>query len=308
MQNLKSILFATDFRGASAQAGNVAVHLASAFGAHVTLLHVLDVVSPDALLVQQYKAHSEDLLRQVSDQLADRKVAVTRLPIGVGSRAYEIVRAADEVNADMILIGAGELAVGDVYSVGSVAEAVIQHARQPVLAVCPGTDPVRFARILCAVDHSPASREGLQAAVRLTGAFGGSLVVLSVVPPLYWIDKAVIVPPLQWLVAEDAAKTLDRARVEHDRHWRDEFPRFLAGIEFGDARWSKELRQGEPHKEIVAAANEHRADLIVMGTTGRSGVRRLLLGSITRKVLRRLPCSLLAVKEPVVKDRAKERS
>jgi nucleotide-binding universal stress UspA family protein len=265
--------------------------------AHVTLLHVLDVVSPDPHLVQHYKKHAVNLLRQVSDQLADRKVAVTQLPIGVGSLAYEIVRAADEVKADMILIGAGELTVGDVFSVGSVAESVIQHARQPVLAIRAGAELVRFAKILCPVDHSAVSREGLQAAIRLAGAFGGEIVVLSVVPPLHWFDKAAIVPPLQWLVAEDAANTLDRARIEHDRHWQAEFSRFLEGIEFGDVRWTKELRQGEPQNEIIAAAQVYHVDLIVMGATGRAGVQRLLLGSVTRKVLRRLPCALLAVKD-----------
>jgi nucleotide-binding universal stress UspA family protein len=302
MQNPKSILFATDFRAASAQAGEAAVRLASTFGAHVHLLHVMDVVPAPQVLLPQYQAHAADLLRQVSDQLARRDVAVKVLPIGVGSRADVIVRSADEVQADLIVIGAGELSAGDVYSAGSVAEAVIQHARQPVLAARPRADPLRFAKILCAVDHSPASREGLHAATSLARACGGVLVVLSVVPPLYWIDKAAVVPPLQWLVAKDAAKTLDRARIEHDSHWRDEFPRFLAGIDFSDVPWSKELRQGEPQKEIVAAANEHRADVIVMGTTGRSGVRRLMLGSVTRKVLRRLPCSLLAVKETTVRE------
>lgn len=296
MQNLKSILFGTDFRRSSTQAAEVAVHLARALGAHVTLLHVMDVVPADPLLLHQYKERAVDLLRQVTDQLVEGKVAVTALPIGVGSRAYEIVRAADEVRADMILIGAGELTVGDVFSVGSVAESVIQYARQPVLAIRPGADPVRFARILCPVDHSSVSKEGLQTAIRLAGAFGGEIVVLSVVPPLRWFDKAAIVPPLQWLVSEDASKTLDRARVDHDNNWRAEFDRFLEGVEFGDVRWTKELRQGDPQSEIITAADEHHADVIVMGATGRAGVRRLLLGSVTRQVLRRLPCALLAVR------------
>jgi len=297
MQNLKSIVFATDFRRASTQAAEVAVHLAQALGAHLKLLHVMDVVSIDPLLLKQYREHAADLLRQVSGQLAGRKVAATALPIGVGSRAYEIVRTADEVKADMILIGAGELTVGDVYSVGSVAESVIQHARQPVLAIRPGADPVRFAKILCPVDHSSVSKEGLETAIRLAAAFGGAIVVLSVVPPLGWIEKTAIVPPLQWLAAEDTSKTLARAQVEHDSNWRAEFDRFLEGVEFGAVPWTKELRQGEPHAEIVAAARAHHTDVIVMGATGRSGIRRLLMGSVTRHVLRQLPCALLAVKD-----------
>ena len=186
--------------------------------------------------------------------------------------------------------------MGDVFSVGSVAESVIQYARQPVLAIRPGADPIRFAKILCPVDHSSVSKEGLQTAIRLARAFGGAIVVLSVVPPLRWLDKAAIVPPLQWMVSEDASKTQDRARVDHDSQWRAEFVEFLEGVEFGEVPWTKELRQGEPRTEIVAAARAHHADVIVMGATGRSGVRRLLLGSVTRHVLRQLPCALLAVK------------
>lgn len=299
MKNLKSILFATDFRGASTKAAaEVAVHLGSALGMHVTLLHVVDVVPDSPLLQHQYKEYAVELLRQVSDQLADRKVAVTTLPIGVGSRAEVIVRTADQMKADMILIGAGELAAGGVFSVGSVAETVIQHARQQVLAIRPGADPVRFTKILCPVDLSPVSREGLQTAIRLAGALGGAIVVLSVVPPLRWLDKAAIVPPLKWLVTEDASKTLVRASAEHDSTWRAEFVRFLEGAEFGAVPWNKEVRQGEPRNEIVAAAREHHADVIVMGATGRSGVRGVLMGSVTRQVLRQLPCALLAVKDP----------
>ena len=297
MQNLKSILFATDFRGASAQTAEVAVQLASALGAHIRLLHVVDVVPTSSLFQLQYKEHAVDLLRQISDHLADRNVAVTALPIGVGSRADVIVRTADEVKADLILIGAGELTAGDVFSVGSVAEAVIQHARQPVLAIRPGADPVRFAKILCPVDHSPVSRVGLQTAIRLAAAFGGAVDVLTVVPPLRWFNKAAIVPPLQWLAADDASKTLAQATVENDSNWRAEFVRFLEGVKFGDVRWNKEIRQGEPWKEIVASAQAHHSDVIVLGATGRSGAHRLLIGSVTRHVLRQLPCALLAVKD-----------
>lgn len=297
MQNLKSILFATDFRGASAQAVEVAVQLASAFGAQVMLLHVVDVLPTSPLLEQQYKEHAIDLLRQTSEQLAARRVVVTALPIGVGSRADVIVRSADEVKADLILIGAGELTAGDVFSVGSVTETVIQHARQPVLAIRPGADPARFAKILCPVDHSTVSREALQTAIRLARAFGGTIDVLSVVPPLRWFDRTAIVLPLHWLAAEEASKTLDLARVEQARNWRAEFDRFLEGAEFGDVRWTRELRQGEPQTEILAAARAHQSNVIVMGSTGRSGVRRLLIGGVTRHVLRQLPCALFVVKD-----------
>lgn len=59
-----------------------------------------------------------------------------------------------------------------------------------------------------------------------------------------------------------------------------------------------ELRRGVPWKEIDAAATESKADLIVMGTHGRHGVSRMVLGSVAEKVVRTAPCSVLTVRLP----------
>ena len=58
------------------------------------------------------------------------------------------------------------------------------------------------------------------------------------------------------------------------------------------------LRTGVPHGEIVAAAREEGADLVVIGTHGRGGVDRLLLGSVADRVIRLAPCPVLAVRHP----------
>ncbi len=56
------------------------------------------------------------------------------------------------------------------------------------------------------------------------------------------------------------------------------------------------LVEGEPAAEIVRVAREHQCDLIVMGTHGRTGLQRLLMGSIAEQVMRRAPCPVLTVK------------
>jgi len=58
------------------------------------------------------------------------------------------------------------------------------------------------------------------------------------------------------------------------------------------------LLEGDPATEIVRYAMEHGMDLIVMGTHGRTGVERLLMGSVAEKVMREAPCSTLVVKLP----------
>ena len=168
---------------------------------------------------------------------------------------------------------------------GPVAEEVLERAPQPVLAVRPGGPTPRFKKVLCPVDQSATSRQGLLNASRLARVFGGHLVVLTVVPAVSWLSAAV------------ATGQLAGATTEYESKWRSEFEQFLQEIPFPEVKWEREVRQGAPDQQIIAAAREHQADLIVMGATGRTGLARVLLGSVTRRVLQQLPCSLLAVKQ-----------
>ncbi len=69
-----------------------------------------------------------------------------------------------------------------------------------------------------------------------------------------------------------------------------------AGTSGLGARWL--VRSGVPHAEIAAAARQERADLIVMGTHGRSGLDRALLGSVADRVIRLGPCPVVSVRTP----------
>jgi nucleotide-binding universal stress UspA family protein len=63
-------------------------------------------------------------------------------------------------------------------------------------------------------------------------------------------------------------------------------------------RFEGRLCEGEPAEEIIRLAGKTRSDLIVMGTHGRTGLGRLLLGSVAEEVLRRAPCPVLLLKKP----------
>ena len=60
--------------------------------------------------------------------------------------------------------------------------------------------------------------------------------------------------------------------------------------------WSKLIRYGEPCREILAVARETKSDLLVMGSVGRTGLSRILMGSVARKVAQEMPCSIVTVK------------
>ncbi|HEY8504002.1 MAG TPA: universal stress protein, partial [Gemmataceae bacterium] len=149
MSALQSILLATDFRPASKEAARVAARLASAFGSRVSLLHVIEPLPSWPVAVELFQDQAEGLLRELADELAAQGVAVTDPILAVGPAGDTIVQKAQELDVDLILIGAGEESRFERYSPGPVAEEVLEMAPQPVLAVRPGGPPLRFQKILC---------------------------------------------------------------------------------------------------------------------------------------------------------------
>jgi len=282
MRMIQSILLPVDFHQASGSVTRTAARVAAVFGSHLTLLHVLEptLISPSEM--QYARERATERMRELIEVMALDKIVMDESAIVVGSSVHQIVRKAEEMDAGLVVMGTGERSRFD-RPPGPTTQGVLQHASQPVLAVRPGEPEAHFARILCPVDQSPVSLRGLRNAIQLARAFHGRLVVLSVAPEAS--------PPLMadgpWLAG---------MLRDHEPSWREEFDRFLKEIDFGNVSWQSEVRVGLAHEQIVAAARDHRADVIVMGSTGRSGLARLLMGSVTRRVVKQLPCSLLTVK------------
>jgi tetratricopeptide (TPR) repeat protein len=84
--------------------------------------------------------------------------------------------------------------------------------------------------------------------------------------------------------------------IEYQKMERDQFERFIKGFDFADVVWDKEVHYGHPADEIVRLADEAKYDLVMMGSTGRSGLPRILLGSTAEAVARRIRCCMLTVK------------
>lgn len=285
MHMMQSVLLATDYRPASQAAEQVLVRLASVFGSTVTLLHVLEPLPSWPVALVEEREQASKPLREMVRWLTNQKVEVKESAIAIGSPAETIIRKAEEYNADLILIGAGDRSRFDRFTPGPVADAVLQHASLPVLAVYPGGRTLQFRKILCPVDHSSVSSRGLRNAIKLTRAFDAELVVLSVVPEVSWLTAHVSKRSLQ-----------EEAFDRYQRQWREDFDRFIANHSFDGVKWTREVRLGSPHQQILAAVEEHQADLIVMGSSGRAGVARVFMDSVTRRILQELPCSLLSVK------------
>lgn len=150
---------------------------------------------------------------------------------------------------------------------------------------------VRFERILCPTDFSKYSFRAADYAVSLAKHYKGEVNFVHVVPE-------VLLHPDQYpyLVEPVRAEPEIRSRA-HDR--LDAFVA-LTRAEQIQSRFS--VAEGTPVSTILNIAEDEKADLICLGTHGREGVERLVLGSVAEKVLRKAPCPVLTISEPGDED------
>jgi nucleotide-binding universal stress UspA family protein len=140
-------------------------------------------------------------------------------------------------------------------------------------------------RIYCPVDFSPGSTQALRTAVRLAREREAELVVLHAwfLPMSTFATDYIYPDALVAHLTEDAHQGLEAARLQ--------------AIELGAPRVTSYLTQGTPWQQIVdATATDPACDLIVIGSHGRTGLRRLLLGSVAEMVVRHAPCPVLTVR------------
>ena len=145
---------------------------------------------------------------------------------------------------------------------------------------------IQLENILCPIDFSEFSARALEHAVAMARRFNGEVTVLHVIPyaAAYGGDLPYI--PTPPLIADPALKA--RAEIE--------VREFAEPAQDPAVPMSFEIRDGDPWREIRTMEEELPADLVVMGTHGRGGFERLLLGSVTEKVLRKVEASVLTVR------------
>ena len=137
--------------------------------------------------------------------------------------------------------------------------------------------------ILFPTDFSEASTSAFRSATEFARSSKARLLIVHVVVPVMPIigGEVAYLPPIETDPSQLQA-LLERIVPEGP-----------------SLEYSHRLLEGDPASEIVKLAKSEQVDMIVMGTTGRTGISRLLLGSTAEQVLRHAPCPVLMVKQPV---------
>jgi nucleotide-binding universal stress UspA family protein len=144
---------------------------------------------------------------------------------------------------------------------------------------------ITFERILCSTDLSEASVPSLKYASALARRYGAHVTVLHVVPSF----EPMTVPAAGFMYPMQVVSPMSRDEVLREMH------KLVAGAGVEATNTTFVAEAGDPARMIVEQSLAAATDLVVMGTHGRSGFERLLIGSVAEKVLRKAPCPLLLV-------------
>ena len=301
MLQLKNILVAHDFSEASDAALSQAIRLGNAVAAEVTVLHAVQPLlhnrawldaEADALLptVRQLVEGAEAQMGHALS--AHQAVCVIRPEVVAGHACGTILEWCEKRSPDLLVLGAHSTV--DAYrNMGYTAAAAIRKATAPVLAVHrSGGGP--FRRILIATDFSETSRLALAHGMRLADIDGASVEILHVYSDP-WGHGAE--PEWHRQSLPDFANQYAERVCETSRNWA------AATLhEFPSVRVEHfALRHNSTGEGIVERAAAINADLIAIGTKGSTNLRYIFLGSTAERILRGVPCSVLAVKPDPIK-------
>jgi nucleotide-binding universal stress UspA family protein len=246
----------------------------------------------DVLPTREFERSALEASRGVLDAaraaLAGRGFAI-ETDVAVGDPKAEIVRIAEEWRADLLVLGARGLGGIARFLLGSVSLAVAHHVRCPVLVV--KGRPRKLGSVLVAVDGSEDSFRAVRFLQSLPLPRQTKVRLLSVVEPLRYPASA----------PSALRGQLARMIKELESERRGQLEKVLeqAATQFDDkiTRVTRSTPTGDPASVITASAASFDADLIVVGARGQGGMARLLLGSVSEKVLRHARCPVLIVKE-----------
>lgn len=299
---IRSIVVPLDGSSFGEQALPVAAAIARRAGARLLLVHAHLPFSllPSAGTMPVAAVREQELRNQEAEYLDDlaRKLA-ERYSIPVESELLDgpAVQALDDyvrrIKADLVVMTThGRGGLSRVW-LGSVADGLIRRTHVPVLLIRPREEgePAHeptFRRILIPLDGSELAEQILRPATRLAKLFDAELMLLRVVVPILLMDEA-SAGYSTYVGPEDMAR-----REEIAAEYLERLAERLRGESFTVA--TRVVQHPQAATAILEEAESSGADLIAMATHGRSGVVRLLLGSVADKVLRATTKPLLLLR------------
>jgi nucleotide-binding universal stress UspA family protein len=282
----KRILAGVDETPQGVAAAAVAARLAAALGGECTPVHAVrqfwlefseqDVVQDVPELQAAVVAAARDRIRGLLADHVPQEVQ-RRLVVQPGRAAAVLRDVAQELGADAIVLGGKHHSDIGRWIGGSTAHNAVRSSGLPVLIVVPTPGDRAYQRILAALDLSDAAVPTGTTARQIAEALGAKLRGL-------WVIEAPVPMPALMPLATQPDYEREAKRVLRRRVW----PVLGSGAE-------TLTREGMVAETIEREVRDCGADLVVVGSHGKGWAERMILGSVTERLLRKLPCSLLVV-------------
>ncbi|MBB3019159.1 nucleotide-binding universal stress UspA family protein [Microvirga lupini] len=279
------ILAATDFSTRSQRAVRRAGMLARERGAELTLAHVVDDDQHPYMVALEMR-EAERILGEQIGAMAELQGLHVR-PLTVAGDPFDgILRAGASASADLVVMGAHRKQLLRDILVGTTIERVIRTGPFPVLMVNGEVEqPYRTA--LAPVDLSELSVNAVRSGLAL-GLPGGDR--LAIVHAFTALGKG------QMFHAGLSARVIDGYVAEERMRATNELAAFLKANGLDDhGQPVRVVEEGAPFEVIATAVKQVKPDVLIIGTRGRSGITKALLGSVTEEVLQSLDVDILAV-------------
>jgi nucleotide-binding universal stress UspA family protein len=305
MIEIKKIIWATDGSKESEEALDYARFFAQRFNSEIIGVHVIEM---PVRLVYDYvtdrKSEHYKWLKTAEEDFAAKLAVIAndltsqglkfRGEILKGEPYKEIVRFARNEKASLIVLGKRGLGLIDRMLVGSTTLRVLRESDIPVLAVRKRDEkrPVNIRNILVPLDIDEKVDSAVNYAIDLAGTIDANILVMYVFKlSIYDYSDYGIHSSVIELLLEDSSNELEK-RIEEIKARRGIQKKGVDKLEI-----SGEMTQKlNPAVAIVEYASSKNVDLVVINTHGRKGVKRLILGSITEKVIQESPCAVLTLK------------
>lgn len=281
-----------DFSENSTHALELAAGIAQWYQSRLIVLHayVPAFVPVPGLppLADRVPVHELDRVRDQASRFVQSSVGPSvgaTVNVVVNHPAAAILECAATVPADLVVMGTHGLSGFDHLVLGSVAEKVLRRVTCPVLTVPPrgrATSHFPFARILCAVDFSDWSRAAVELASSLARESGAALDLLHIIewpwhePPA---PAFADLPPEQGAALAEFRRYLETSACRRLESLVSEAVRERCAV-------TARVTHGKPYVEVLRAAADRQADLIVLGVHGRNPLDMALFGSTTNHVVR----------------------
>src|SRR4030043_322969 len=283
MGRYKKILVAIDGSESSRNALRQAIKLANSEECWITVVSVIPSYTGDlsaTFIGDMRKAMAEPCEKALSEaeNIAKSERALIKTVCEEGEIYERIVDLADAENCDLIVMGRKGLSQIERAFMGSVAARVIGHSQRDVLVV-PENTAIGWNSIFLNTDGSKYSEAATESAINFAKSYGGELMVLSVVE-----------------VTEEflaRAPGMVEDMVKKAKGFVEDVKKKAEGY---NIKTTPFVREGEAYRVITNFARENKVDIIVLGSHGRTGLKRLLMGSVTTKVIGYSPRPVLVVK------------